>query len=248
MMSGELIAYVLAVYLLAGCLKGVVGLGLPTISLALLATVLGLKEAMILLIIPSFITNLVQAISGPNFIIIVRRIWFFLLPLCLLAWWSTGILIEANTAVLKAGLGGILIIYAIISLGDVRIKSFGKYEFWMAPFFGGLTGISTGLTGTFAVPGVFYLQALGLKKDAFVQAMGICFTVATAALAVSLGGRGVVSEELIILSAVAVIPALIGMKVGSKIRKNLPETMFRKFFFIALLFLGGWISFRSGLF
>ena len=80
MMSGELIAYVLAVYLLAGCLKGVVGLGLPTISLALLATVLGLKEAMILLIIPSFITNLVQAISGPNFIIIVRRIWFFYYP------------------------------------------------------------------------------------------------------------------------------------------------------------------------
>ena len=57
-MSLEITLYVIAIYCLAGCVKGVVGLGLPTISIALVATVLGLREAMVLLIIPSLVTNL----------------------------------------------------------------------------------------------------------------------------------------------------------------------------------------------
>ena len=58
------IVYVLAVYLAAGMVKGVVGLGLPTISLALIAAVFGLKEAMVLLLAPSLVTNAWQAVSG----------------------------------------------------------------------------------------------------------------------------------------------------------------------------------------
>ena len=65
-MSLEISLYVLAIYCLAGCVKGIVGLGLPTISIALVATVLGLKEAMVLLIIPRLVTNLVQSIVGPS--------------------------------------------------------------------------------------------------------------------------------------------------------------------------------------
>jgi uncharacterized protein len=97
------------------------------------------------------------------------------------------------------------------------------------------------------VPGVLYLQALGLEKNSFVQAMGICFTTATLALGLSLGGRGVLSMDLTILSGLAVIPALIGMKIGSLIRDKLPEGTFKKVFFLSLLVLGGWIAIKSSL-
>ena len=42
------------IFLLAGAVKGVVGLGLPTVSLGLLTVVFGLKGAMVLMIVPSF--------------------------------------------------------------------------------------------------------------------------------------------------------------------------------------------------
>ena len=64
MLSVEVVVYGALVYTLAGFVKGVVGLGLPTISLALLVPVLGLKEAMAILIVPSLITNVVQALTG----------------------------------------------------------------------------------------------------------------------------------------------------------------------------------------
>ena len=75
--------------------------------------------------------------------------------------------------------------------------------------------------------------------------MGICFTVATLALGLSLNGRGFMPTDLGMLSAVAVAPAIVGMIVGRKIRDKLPEAKFRKIFFVALLVLGGWILVRS---
>ncbi|MEC7656167.1 MAG: sulfite exporter TauE/SafE family protein, partial [Pseudomonadota bacterium] len=49
--SPESVAIVAAVLLLAGFVKGVVGLGLPTVSLGLLTAVFGLKAAIALMLV-----------------------------------------------------------------------------------------------------------------------------------------------------------------------------------------------------
>jgi hypothetical protein len=99
----------------------------------------------------------------------------------------------------------------------------------------------TGMTGSFVVPGVLYLQALGLPRDMLVQAMGILFTASTVALAVSLGGQNLLTFELGVVSAAAVLPAIAGMIVGQRLRQNLSETSFRRVFFLSLLALGTYI-------
>jgi uncharacterized membrane protein YfcA len=244
-LSPELIGYVLSVYFLAGIVKGVVGLGLPTISLALIAAVFDLKEAMVLLLVPSVATNFWQGVSGGQFLALLKRIWPMLTMICVTTWFATGVMVGSDGAVLSAMLGGVLIVYAIVSLFTQQIPPPGRWENWLSPLIGVATGISTGFTGTFVVPGVLYLQALGLGKDGLVQAMGICFTVATLALGLSLGGRGVMSTELGVLSIAAVAPAVLGMVLGRRVRKRLPEARFRRIFFVALFILGGWILGRS---
>lgn len=72
------IAVIALTFLIAGTVKGVIGLGLPTVSLALLVVALDLPTAMALLLVPSFVTNLWQATVGGNGFAILRRIWFFL--------------------------------------------------------------------------------------------------------------------------------------------------------------------------
>ena len=64
-----------AAFLIAGTVKGVIGLGLPTVSLALLAVLIDLPTAMALLLVPSFVTNLWQAMVGGNGGAILRRFW-----------------------------------------------------------------------------------------------------------------------------------------------------------------------------
>jgi hypothetical protein len=202
----------------------------------------------VLLIIPSLVTNLVQAMAGPSLKIILKRIWLFLITLCLCTWVATGLLVKIDPSILTFALGFILITYAAVSLANIKLSVPQKKEKWLSPIFGGMTGISTGLTGTFVVPGVLYLQALGLEKNDLVQAMGICFTTATLALGLSLGGHGLISGDLTVVSVVAVLPALVGMKIGSYVRHSLPESTFKKVFFVALLILGLWITFKSSLF
>ncbi len=75
-----------ATFLLAGTVKGVIGLGLPTLSLGLLTATLDLTTAMALLIIPSFITNLWQAIAGGNTRELLLRLWPFLLMATITVW------------------------------------------------------------------------------------------------------------------------------------------------------------------
>jgi uncharacterized membrane protein YfcA len=97
------------------------------------------------------------------------------------------------------------------------------------------------MTGSFVVPGVLYLQGLGLGRDALIQAMGLLFTLSTLTLAAALGGSGLLSPDLGLWSAAAVAPALIGMTLGQKVRRALPEARFRRVFFAALLLLGAYI-------
>ncbi|MGY8961479.1 MAG: TSUP family transporter, partial [Alphaproteobacteria bacterium] len=114
-------------------------------------------------------------------------------------------------------------------------------EIWAGPVFGAANGILTGMTGSFVVPGVMFLQAIGLPRDMLVQAMGMLFTVSTIALAIALQRNDLFSSELGLTSAAALAPAIAGMIVGQKIRHRLSEARFRHVFFIAILILGAYI-------
>ena len=73
-------------FLLAGFVKGVVGLGLPTISLALLTALLDLPTAMALLVVPAFCTNIWQGFIGSHLALLSRRLWPLLLAVIPCVW------------------------------------------------------------------------------------------------------------------------------------------------------------------
>ena len=95
------------------------------------------------------------------------------------------------------------------------------------------------------MPGVIYMQAVGLPRDVLIQAMGVVFTAATLGLAISLGGHDLLPFDTVVLSTIALIPAFAGMWFGQKIRKRIPEAQFRQVFFIGLLLLGLYIIIRA---
>ncbi len=75
--------------------------------------------------------------------------------------------------------------------------------------------------------------------------MGILFSTAMAVLALALGGNRILTVELGLVSTAAVVPALIGMALGQRLRQRLSESLFRRVLFLALLALGAFIMARS---
>lgn len=241
MTDGFTLAAVVGTFLLAGAVKGVIGLGLPTVSLALLSVVLGLPQAMALLLVPSLVTNLWQAASGGHAATILRRLWPFLAAATLTVWLGATALTRVRVEWLSALLGGLMAVYALCDLAGWRPRVPAGRERTLGVLAGAANGVLTGMTGSFVVPGVLFLQALGLPRDMLVQAMGVLFSASTLALAAALGGAGLLNAELGGLSAVALLPALAGMAAGQRVRRRLPEAAFRRVFFVALLLLGLYI-------
>jgi len=232
-------------FLLAGTVKGVIGLGLPTVSLALLTLAIGLPQAMALLLVPSFVTNLWQAAVGGAGKTILRRIWPFLLMATVTVWLGATALTRVDLSLLSALLGALLVVYAAVNLAGFRLTITATQEVWVGPLVGTANGILTGMTGSFVVPGVMFLQAIGLPRDMLIQAMGMLFTVSTLALAVALQGNDLLTVELGTISAMALVPAIAGMVLGQRIRQKLSEELFRRVFFVSLLVLGAYIIARA---
>jgi len=242
--DGATIVIVAAVFLFAGFVKGVVGLGLPTVSLGLLTATLGLMDAIALMLVPAFMTNVVQAVVGGGLRALLRRLWPLLATLCLGIWFGTGLLAGADKQAISGLLGILIAAYAAIGLAAPPLPEPGRHERWLSPAWGIVAGIATGLTGAYTM-GVPYLQALRLGRDALVQAMGIFFLVSTVALALSLTGNALLPTSLGLLSVLALIPAFIGMAGGQWVRHRIPEARFRRVIDGFLLLLGGYIAARA---
>lgn len=239
------LALIASVLLLAGLVKGVVGLGLPTVTLALLTPTIGLAEAMTAMLLPSFLTNVQQMVAGGEVRAMLRRLWPFLAAV------AVGTLLTGNAvAVVATGtlivvLGASIALYAALGLLTPPWPQPGRHEGWLGPVSGFATGALTGMTGSFVIPSVPYLQALGLGRDRLVQAMGATFTVATVALGAALGGYGLIPQGMLLGSAVGVLPAVIGVEIGRRVRHRLPELVFRRLLFAALLVMGLWMIWRQ---
>jgi uncharacterized membrane protein YfcA len=118
-------------------------------------------------------------------------------------------------------------------------------ERWLSPVVGLTTGTVTGGTGVFVIPAVPYLQALGLNRDDLIQALGLSFTISTVALAIALARGGAFHFGSIATSALAIVPALMGMWFGQWIRQHIAAATFRRWFLICLVLLGLELTIRS---
>jgi uncharacterized protein len=234
----HLILIVTLTFFLAGIVKGVTGMGLPTVAMGVLGAIMPPVAAASLLIIPSFVTNVWQLFAGRRFAALAWRLWLMLLGIVLGTVAGSWLLTTVNTRWTTTGLGIALAVYAGFSLLARPLSVPANVERWIAPVVGLTTGLITGATGVFVIPAVPYLQALGLNKDDLIQALGLSFTISTVALAIGLTRGGALHLGSITASALAIVPALLGMWFGQSVRQRISAATFRRWFLIFLALLG----------
>ncbi|MPZ55905.1 MAG: TSUP family transporter [Rhizobiales bacterium] len=241
----HIVTWIILTFLLAGTVKGVVGSGLPTVSLGVLTAVIGLHPAMALMLAPTIVTNVWQALVGGHFRTVLVRAWPFFLVATASIWLGAMALTRVNVSVLSALLGLLLAVYGALGLFARPMTVTKAAETWAGLVAGFFNGAFGGMTGAFAFPGVPYLQALGLTRDQLIQAMGMLFTTSTVALALALSGQKLLSVDIGLASVLAILPALAGMVLGQQLRRRLSEARFRRVFFSAQIALGGYIVLRA---
>ena len=233
-----LLALVAAVFTFAGFVKGVIGLGLPTIATGMLGLWIAPVEAASIVVLPALLTNVWQMLAGGHLLALLRRLWPMLggVVVCTVA--TAGIVTRGNTRITVALLGVALMTYALYALLAPRFHVAAARERLMGILAGAATGLISGATGVFVVPTVPYLQAIDMTKDELVQAIGITAFTSAAALAMGLGLHGSLDTRDAMPAILAVVTAMAGMRLGQVLRSKLSLDVFRRWVLIGLFGLG----------
>ena len=237
-MTPQDIVFGLAVFLLAGTVKGLVGLGLPTITIALTSLVLPLTEAIALIALPTIFTNVWQAAIGGRFRVILRRQWPLIVPLMIALYLTMWLVGQKGPNWAFLVLAAVLIVYSGLGLLRIRLHIHADLEKPLAPVIGVVSGFVAGLVGVPIIPLMPYLQGLDIKPSELVQSLGVVLCATSLTLTVSLLNFGLLDGPRAVVSAAAVVPALAGMWVGQQIRRRLSVEQFRLAVFWALLLTG----------
>jgi uncharacterized protein len=203
-------------------------------------------EAAAILVLPSFVTNVWQMVAGPSLRAVAKRLWPMMLAICAGTWIPLWVASFAGLGLMTGPsarygaflLGGALALYAVAGLSAAPFRLPKDWERFAGPAAGLATGVISAATGVFVIPAVPCLQAFGLGKEELVQALGLSFTVSTAALAVNVAAEGALGAVAGGTTAVALSLACAGMWFGQMARQRMAPAIFRRWFFIGLLVLG----------
>lgn len=247
-MDLSIILSVAGAFLIAGFVKGIIGMGLPPISIGLMALVLAPAQAAALILVPSFITNIWQMTAGPSLLAAVKRFATLNVGICAGAWLGADILTSIDSRIPNIVLGVALGLYALLAIAAVRFEVKREREKYWSPVIGVLSGLVMAATGVMVVPLIPYLNSLELSKDELLQVLGLTFVVAAVALAAVLFEAGILRIGNAGGSALALIPTVIGMYAGRHVLKRIDAVTFRFYFLIGLLALGLFIAVKAAFF
>ncbi|WP_375457791.1 sulfite exporter TauE/SafE family protein [uncultured Enterovirga sp.] len=243
----SLLILIALVFALAGFVKGVIGLGLPTVSIGLLAVTMTPVQALTIVIAPAIVTNIWQTFAGPYLGDIVRRLWPLLLGTAVAIWGCGSLMTGPYAQHGTIALGLLLVLYALLSLTSVRLETPPGREKWVGGIVGMLTGVVAAATGVQVIPSMPFMQSIGMEKDELVQALGLFFTVATVAQAFNLTSAGLLNSSTALPGLVAMAMAFAGMFAGQMVRHRMQPEQFRRWFLVAMMILGVYLSTSANL-
>jgi len=225
-------------FIVAGVAKGAIGMGMPPIAIGLMSFALPLESAIAIMVVPTMVTNIWQAIYGGGFRPLIRRFGTMAVT-AMIGILAVGLLLSDLGSPRTAGwVGVLLVLYSIIALTPWRPSVPRRAEPWANPLIGLVSGAVAGSTGVAAVPFLPYMQSLDMDRHELVQALGIMFLFITGMLAVSLAMHGAYHMANSVAGVAAVAPTMVGVWIGQHARRRLSPETFRRIFIVGMLLVG----------
>ena len=225
-------------FIVAGIAKGAIGMGMPPIAIGLMSFAVPLESAIAIMIVPTMVTNIWQAIYGGGFRPLMRRFGTMAVT-AMVGILAVGYLLSDLGSPGTAGwVGVLLVLYSLIALTPYRPRVPRRAEPWANPLIGLASGAVAGSTGVAAVPFLPYMQSLDMDRHELVQALGIMFVFITGMLAVSLALHGAYHLTTSVAGIAALAPTMVGVWLGQHARRRLSAETFRRIFIFGMLGVG----------
>ena len=221
-----------------GAVKGLVGIGIPLVSLSLLSLFLPLADAVLLLPVPVIVANVWQSIVQPYFVSAMRRFWPLVLAMLAGTLAGANVLSTLDADALNLVVGILVVLFSLSSFLHPELRLPARFERGVGVVAGGVGGFMGGLAALFGPPIILYLTSLRLDRERFVGTISSIYLCGALALLAAFGSVGLMSRAQLVESAVASVPLMFGVWAGQRFRGLIREAVFRKLLLVVVLAVG----------
>jgi len=231
-----LVAIICGIFLVAGIVKGFLGIGLPAAAMAFLTLIIPPTEAISLLWLPILFTNIFQFGRAPDRRGIMTGYVWFAVPLAASIFITSLFIADYPTALLTVAIGSAMVIFSLNLLFGVTLP-IGPGPIWQGAF-GVVSGVLGGLSSIWSPPVAMYLIARDTPKERFIGAAGFLFLAGCLPLGVGLVMSGLITWAVIVKSSLGLAATLTGFRIGEILRERVSQERFRQIVLIAFLIMG----------
>ena len=225
--------------IIGGIFKGIVGLGLPIVSIAILLNFLPPTTVLAIVVVPIVVTNFWQAVRAGFDLAIVRRFWLMIFTFLLFFISTTYFVVGFDPRVMFGILGTCVTIFAASNLVRPQAHPLSpQTERWAGPLAGALGGLLGGVSAVWGPPMIMYFVLIQLPKDIFIRSIGLIWLVGSVPLVLGYWSNGILNTQTLPLSIYACLPGLIGLWVGGRLRDHINQETFRKVMLVVLFLIG----------
>jgi uncharacterized protein len=222
----------------AGVVKGLTGIGYATLALPMLVGIVGLHNAMALIIAPTLAANVGLALTGGHFRHTVRAfgpMYLAMLPGVVLGGIAATMIAPRDADMI---LGGCLMTYVAVAMTKPSRQLSPRMSRALSLPVGLLSGVLTGMTGSQVFPLVPYLMAAESEPARFVQATNLGVLILSSLLALSLAATQTIHSDTATMSAMAIVPALMGSGLGVVLRRALSTAILKPIVLVVVAISG----------
>jgi uncharacterized membrane protein YfcA len=231
--------------LMAGTVKGILGIGVPVVSVSLMTLVISVPQAVALLPIPILLANLWQSFASGQMVLTIRRFGALIAALIIGTVTGAELLLLIDQRALIGIVGAAVLVFAASAHFPRHLNIGPSAERWLYVPVGFLAGVLGGMTTFFGPPIIMFLFALNLEKDEFVGTVSTIYLCAALPLAAALGMVGVMGAEEYLWSTVAAAPIFLGLLIGQWLRTRISQSAFRRGLLLMLLVVGVRLIYRA---
>ncbi len=245
-LAPEMLVFAVFVFLLAGAVKGIIGIGLPLICVPLLSGLVGPITAMALMAVPITGVNIWQMVQSGRFRWAVRRFWSAIPALIVGTVIGLVFLTNMEIKTLTLVVGVIVILMSLIQLFPVKFAIADRQERWMTPGIGLASGVMGGVSSFLGPLMTVYLVALRIDKDQFIGTIAMIYFISALPFFSGLALTGHLGWNELFASAAGTAIILVGVVAGQILREMIPPERFRRAV-LAMMILIGANMIRKGL-
>lgn len=226
------------IILFGGMIKGMIGMGLPLITVAFGALILPVKIVLGLSMVSILLTNIWQVRDGGGSLQSLKRFWPMIATMVVFLGIGAQLITVLDGNTLMAILGVVIVVCTVLGLVRPQTLLPKRYELPVSLFAGAASGLSGGLSTVYGPPITMFLLMTDLKKEDYIGTTGLIWVFIAFPLVGFYYMNGIIHSGNIGYSMLACIPAMIGLWIGQRIRKKIPQEAFRKILLVTLLIIG----------